>query len=189
MAAIRFIPACAGNTSLRSLRQNKHSVHPCVRREHADVFIIKLIGVGSSLRAQGTRKRQPVLLPVYRFIPACAGNTLVSNSLILLTLFTCQKSTKVHLMFFGGIFMVTFILCRVEFYQGQAIDFQAFASVCAVCIEGKAGLRWGRPGYDGVAITDKFSCFRPYSFPDASVKFANIETGSDFQQPERQPAS
>ena len=72
---LRFIPACAGNTSRPSTRFCSCSVHPRVRGEHDFVIHIPIDGDGSSPRARGTHRLRVERGWLVRFIPACAGNT------------------------------------------------------------------------------------------------------------------
>jgi len=73
---LRFIPACAGNTYRTSSPRPSRSVHPRVCGEHLMWEIESMKRLGSSPRVRGTRpwhSRQPCK---FRFIPACAGNTI-----------------------------------------------------------------------------------------------------------------
>ncbi|SUB01577.1 Domain of uncharacterised function (DUF2825) [Pannonibacter phragmitetus] len=73
----RFIPACAGNTHKRTKRGHLSAVHPRVCGEHARRVKPTCAPAGSSPRVRGT---PPLVLPppnAARFIPACAGNTVV----------------------------------------------------------------------------------------------------------------
>ncbi len=72
---LRFIPALAGNTKGGEMSEDRASVHPRARGEHAISGSDVPTGVGSSPRSRGTpapiwpeRRR-------FRFIPALAGNT------------------------------------------------------------------------------------------------------------------
>ena len=72
---IRFIPACAGNSIWRTLSPGNQLVHPRLRGE---LFILRTnssISSGSSPLARGTRQNFESNYPLYRFIPACAGNS------------------------------------------------------------------------------------------------------------------
>ncbi len=96
----RFIPACAGNTTLSAAPTGsrpvhprvcgdtvrvwrtsiKSSVHPRVCGEHNE-HRLRVRGVaGSSPRVRGTRLRPAVRVLERRFIPACAGNTSSASS-------------------------------------------------------------------------------------------------------------
>ena len=73
---VRFIPAGAGNTALKSEEVHKSPVHPRGRGEHVELAYSYRRRYGSSPRARGTlhllrRKPRP-----HRFIPAGAGNTM-----------------------------------------------------------------------------------------------------------------
>ena len=75
LAAKRFIPACAGNTTGAPRRRHHASVHPRVRGEHkSDPRVVRTVD-GSSPRARGTPGTLTLWGWNYRFIPACAGNT------------------------------------------------------------------------------------------------------------------
>ena len=71
----RFIPAGAGNTETLVETGTGFTVHPCGRREHANVTLAHEHLHGSSLRAQGTPVSGSTLAVNKRFIPAGAGNT------------------------------------------------------------------------------------------------------------------
>ncbi|ASC07488.1 hypothetical protein S101468_03287 (plasmid) [Acetobacter pasteurianus subsp. pasteurianus] len=71
----RFIPACAGNTSLQVAARPGNSVHPRVCGEHC-VNMRRYAGLfGSSPRVRGTHHDAGSQQTQDRFIPACAGNT------------------------------------------------------------------------------------------------------------------
>ncbi len=71
----RFIPASAGNTSIRHHRNKENSVHPRERGEHPTRCLAQHILHGSSPRARGTLQSRNTHGPGNRFIPASAGNT------------------------------------------------------------------------------------------------------------------
>ena len=71
----RIIPACAGNTLLRSTLTTTPTDHPRVRGEHAARRAWGGYSPGSSPRARGTRRRRQEPADRGRIIPACAGNT------------------------------------------------------------------------------------------------------------------
>ena len=73
--AVRFIPACAGNTTNGTGGTSATTVHPRVCGEHGGGRRGPQRGPGSSPRVRGTRRRRPVPAVETRFIPACAGNT------------------------------------------------------------------------------------------------------------------
>ena len=73
--ALRFIPACAGNTASRLSGHMSTPVHPRVRGEHVMTCVTMDRMSGSSPRARGTLDDHPLLRHLGRFIPACAGNT------------------------------------------------------------------------------------------------------------------
>ena len=77
---VRFIPACAGNSSPSGSRPTAGTVHPRVCGE------LGLAGVGdgfvdgSSPRVRGTHRRRTPQATCRRFIPACAGNSCPNAS-------------------------------------------------------------------------------------------------------------
>ena len=71
----RFIPAWAGNTSIRGAIDNRPPVHPRVGGEHASMISALFALNGSSPRGRGTHVIQGSLEEISRFIPAWAGNT------------------------------------------------------------------------------------------------------------------
>ena len=73
---MRFIPACAGNTSAPAEMIWYRAVHPRVRGEHLALIPPQLGVFGSSPRARGTLEKVFRSHLRDRFIPACAGNTL-----------------------------------------------------------------------------------------------------------------
>ena len=76
----RLIPAWAGNTAPRSLRQAVAAAHPRVGGEHPDKIKGKLSISGSSPRGRGTRTSSSRRRSPRRLIPAWAGNTIASGS-------------------------------------------------------------------------------------------------------------
>ena len=74
-AAIRFIPARAGNTTPTRARRSPRTVHPRSRGEHAGGRSGGLAYAGSSPLARGTLEGRWHGHPQRRFIPARAGNT------------------------------------------------------------------------------------------------------------------
>ena len=73
-AAIRFIPACAGNAAPAGDRPRATSVHPRVCGERTVRGFIGGALVGSSPRVRGTPNLPFIQPNRFRFIPACAGN-------------------------------------------------------------------------------------------------------------------
>ncbi len=76
----RFIPACAGNASSSAGWRIKVAVHPRVCGERADVPAVPGSSGGSSPRVRGTLPTGNDREPVFRFIPACAGNATTWRS-------------------------------------------------------------------------------------------------------------
>ena len=74
----RFIPACAGNSALPLAAVYASSVHPRVCGELLESVSPHRRDVGSSPRVRGTRKVQRGRWRPHRFIPACAGNSMVA---------------------------------------------------------------------------------------------------------------
>ena len=74
-AAMRFIPARAGNTAGACPSSSRRSVHPRSRGEHAIGPEIHAAQAGSSPLARGTRLHRLAPGEPGRFIPARAGNT------------------------------------------------------------------------------------------------------------------
>ena len=72
---VRFIPACAGNTSPPRASTTNWLVHPRLRGEHACAAVKSYTFDGSSPPARGTRATANARRVKMRFIPACAGNT------------------------------------------------------------------------------------------------------------------
>ena len=73
---IRFIPARAGNTTMRRARPSPRAVHPRAGGEHPPVAAVPYAADGSSPRGRGTRTGSAFDDALHRFIPARAGNTL-----------------------------------------------------------------------------------------------------------------
>ena len=75
LEALRFIPACAGNTRTRSRKRWLRAVHPRLCGEHGSILGAAALGAGSSPPVRGTPQRRNRPGARCRFIPACAGNT------------------------------------------------------------------------------------------------------------------
>ncbi len=80
LANVRFIPACAGNTSAAARSTPTAAVHPRMRGEHAFPSTSSAWANGSSPHARGTLGARLSSRNTPRFIPACAGNTMKSRS-------------------------------------------------------------------------------------------------------------
>ena len=72
---LRFIPARAGNTEVRSAAVGEQPVHPRSRGEHQPPAVVSTTATGSSPLARGTPTAGGSLDHGNRFIPARAGNT------------------------------------------------------------------------------------------------------------------
>ncbi len=81
----RFIPAGAGNTSLVQLAVSSRSVYPRWRGEHLDNLVDNLTVPGLSPLARGTLYSPALAGYGFRFIPAGAGNTLMTFAVKSLT--------------------------------------------------------------------------------------------------------
>ena len=75
---IRFIPACAGNATGCPACGPCVAVHPRMRGERMEARGVTPLPCGSSPHARGTPSRHGFALTRMRFIPACAGNAVVS---------------------------------------------------------------------------------------------------------------
>ena len=73
----RFIPACAGNTCRGTASKCPWSVHPRLCGEHLGRVHQYRQKPGSSPPVRGTREIAEAVRLMDRFIPACAGNTIV----------------------------------------------------------------------------------------------------------------
>ena len=73
---LRFIPACAGNTSVYRAAAAATTVHPRVCGEHGIARDSEVAIAGSSPRVRGTPPLYQSRTHAHRFIPACAGNTI-----------------------------------------------------------------------------------------------------------------
>ena len=73
----RFIPARAGNTGKDGSTGSREAVHPRSRGEHIIIWSKIQHLNGSSPLARGTPGLRTIHKPLYRFIPARAGNTVV----------------------------------------------------------------------------------------------------------------
>ena len=73
----RFIPACAGNREPSWHERLCRPVHPRVCGEQWRLALEELHDYGSSPRVRGTGKIEQPERTQTRFIPACAGNSLL----------------------------------------------------------------------------------------------------------------
>ena len=74
---VRFIPACAGNSIGRDCHLGWSPVHPRVCGEQPRLALFGDASSGSSPRVRGTVEREVNRARSQRFIPACAGNSVV----------------------------------------------------------------------------------------------------------------
>ena len=76
VALARFIPACAGNSAIQCRVTSQTTVHPrvCGELVEADAYLVD--DSGSSPRVRGTPARRRCVHAHWRFIPACAGNSV-----------------------------------------------------------------------------------------------------------------
>ena len=72
---LRFIPACAGNSSSPLIKSRPRVVHPRLRGELLSAPCRPALCAGSSPLARGTRTSGNRCWRKRRFIPACAGNS------------------------------------------------------------------------------------------------------------------
>ncbi len=70
-----IIPACAGNTGIRSIVRRITRDHPRMRGEHSTLKVFLDAILGSSPHARGTPTIRPLAGKGDGIIPACAGNT------------------------------------------------------------------------------------------------------------------
>ena len=73
----RFIPACAGNSRPGTTVEDQFAVHPRVCGEQPADAVAKFVSPGSSPRVRGTGRVYRRRIHHGRFIPACAGNSLL----------------------------------------------------------------------------------------------------------------
>ena len=74
----RFIPACAGNSPYHFSRCSVTTVHPRVCGELTNGTTALYAADGSSPRVRGTQCMLDAAREALRFIPACAGNSLIA---------------------------------------------------------------------------------------------------------------
>ena len=77
----RFIPACAGNRAGGGNAGSEASVHPRVCGEQLGRNESGLSSCGSSPRVRGTVRQTKIDALIDRFIPACAGNSVIFGGL------------------------------------------------------------------------------------------------------------
>ena len=75
LSVMRFIPACAGNSTSEAPEFGRIPVHPRVCGEQWRCFSPAIRRIGSSPRVRGTVSCLAPESRGYRFIPACAGNS------------------------------------------------------------------------------------------------------------------
>ena len=79
LSDLRFIPACAGNRPKLERGIPDPAVHPRVCGEQTRVHWEHNLIVGSSPRVRGTASGHLDRNRIFRFIPACAGNSALSG--------------------------------------------------------------------------------------------------------------
>ena len=77
---LRFIPACAGNTLGKEFDGFRVAVHPRLCGEHSSIIASPCSCNGSSPPVRGTPSHCLEARQRPRFIPACAGNTLMFDA-------------------------------------------------------------------------------------------------------------
>ena len=77
----RFIPACAGNSTNLDSFSDWSTVHPRLRGELKIWLNLDSLTGGSSPLARGTLRRSGNFLDKKRFIPACAGNSVIKATI------------------------------------------------------------------------------------------------------------
>ena len=73
--AIRFNPACAGNSILSQFHERRQTVQPRLRGELMEPMFYEGDIVGSTPLARGTPNQFAITVIKIRFNPACAGNS------------------------------------------------------------------------------------------------------------------
>ena len=81
LSTSRFIPACAGNSPISPSQPTHQPVHPRVCGEQNRSQGTTPRQAGSSPRVRGTEFSGPGTILKFRFIPACAGNSLKKNDI------------------------------------------------------------------------------------------------------------
>ena len=80
MPRSRFIPACAGNRLSPPNGGFRGAVHPRVCGEQPTGIELERRYRGSSPRVRGTARKPVMTVRLFRFIPACAGNSSPGSS-------------------------------------------------------------------------------------------------------------
>ena len=80
---VGIIPACAGNTDMRTSRWRRRGDHPRMRGEHNVAAILRAIIQGSSPHARGTPFVGSKSSARAGIIPACAGNTDIESGCLM----------------------------------------------------------------------------------------------------------
>ncbi len=75
----RFIPACAGSSRHYTAGCRSHAVHPRVRGEQFLPLLLAETINGSSPRARGAGNDTKRSARPHRFIPACAGSSVIGH--------------------------------------------------------------------------------------------------------------
>ena len=75
----RLIPACAGTTKHRPVRNENSQAHPRLRGDYENPTISSCVAGGSSPPARGLRQHYDMFKVQCRLIPACAGTTMPAS--------------------------------------------------------------------------------------------------------------
>ena len=78
VSGMGIIPACAGSTLDRRVRQCRYWDHPRMCGEHISRNMTSLLTWGSSPHVRGARRLRRLCDPQQGIIPACAGSTMSS---------------------------------------------------------------------------------------------------------------
>ena len=81
-AVVRFTPAYAGNTSRHTKQKTRRRVHPRIRGEYPTRAMSRTGSSGSPPHTRGILGLLTLKSHLFRFTPAYAGNTLISDPLL-----------------------------------------------------------------------------------------------------------
>ena len=77
-AALWYIPACAGETLPVGDGKSPHEVHPRVCGGNLSTSEVQVVYAGTSPRVRGKQEVRRTDLAILRYIPACAGETIIA---------------------------------------------------------------------------------------------------------------